>query len=334
MTLPSTVVRRSRTGGGRDRPAVVDPDLPAIVVAAPAYDHQAGYELTGHGPGDIDDRDLDEPDDDAYWYDGADGRSTTARAIRRGGRLLRRSVGLIALVLFWQWVSTRHWWHGNIPSPHQVWDAMVQLERGGQLWPNISASLGRVGKGLLIGGSLGLIAGVLSGLFRLGEDVIDAPFQVLRMLPSLALAPLFVIWFGIGDSAKINLIAVGVFAPMYLNTYHGIRAIDSRHVEAATSFGLRRPALIAHVIIPGALPQILVGVRQALGVAWFTLVVAEQIRNDRGLGSLMTDAQQYFRTDVMFVVLAIYGVLGLLTDVFVRLLERKALAWRRSFVGA
>ena len=107
------------------------------------------------------------------------------------------------------------------------------------------------------------------------------PFQALRMLPSLALAPLFIIWFGIGDTAKVNLIAVGVFAPMYLNTYHGIRAIDARHVEAATSFGLRRPALIAHVIIPGALPQILVGVRQALGVAWFTLVVAEQIRNDR-----------------------------------------------------
>jgi sulfonate transport system permease protein len=298
------------------RGATVDPDPPAVVVAAPAYDDRIDEHADDHG-------------DDA-----TDEAGSGARLGHRAVRLLRRCVGLVALVAFWQWASTHQWWHGNIPSPHEVWDALVQLEQTGLLWPNISASLGRVARGLLIGGTLGLTAGILAGLFRFGEDLIDAPFQALRMLPSLALAPLFIIWFGIGDTAKVNLIAVGVFAPMYLNTYHGIRGIDARHVEAATSFGLRRPALIAHVIIPGALPQILVGVRQALGVAWFTLVVAEQIRNDRGLGSLMTDAQQYFRTDVMFVVLAIYAVLGLLTDVFVRLLERKALAWRRSFVGS
>jgi len=298
-----------------ERRASVDTDPPADVVAAPADDDL-----------------VDEDGEDGE--DGEDATGSAARLGHRVVRLLRRSIGLIAVIAFWQWVSTRNWWHGNIPSPHEVWDALVQLEQTGELWPNVTASLGRVARGLLIGGTLGLTAGILSGLFRLGEDIIDAPFQALRMLPSLALAPLFIIWFGIGDTAKVNLIAVGVFAPMYLNTYHGIRGIDARHVEAATSFGLRRPALIAHVIIPGALPQILVGVRQALGVAWFTLVVAEQIRNDRGLGSLMTDAQQYFRTDVMFVVLAIYAALGLLTDVFVRLLERKALAWRRSFVGS
>ena len=285
---------------------------PAVVVAAPAYD---------------DDRRHDDGDD-------GDAAGSGARLGRRSLRLLRRSVGLVAVIAFWQWVSTRNWWHGNIPSPHEVWDALVQLEQAGQLWPNITASLGRVARGLLIGGTLGLAAGILSGLFRLGEDLIDAPFQALRMLPSLAPAPLFIIWFGIGDTAKVNLIAVGVFAPMYLNTYHGIRA-DRR--PARRGGDLVRPAPTGadrprdHPRRPAADPR-----RCAPGARRGVVHPGRRRADPQrpGLGSLMTDAQQYFRTDVMFVVLAIYAALGLFTDVFVRLLERKALAWRRSFVGS
>jgi len=277
--------------------------------------------------------DGDEDDDDDDWIDEPVG-SRSSQILRAIPSALRRSIGLIALGLFWQWVSTRHWWHGNIPSPHEVWDAFVRLERSGQLWPNLQASLGRAARGLAIGGGLGLVAGTLAGLLRLGEDIIDAPFQALRMMPSLALVPLFIIWFGLGDTSKIALISVGVFGPIYLNTFHGIRNVDARHVEAVSSFGVGRLGLVYHVIIPGALPQLVVGLRQAFGVAWFTLVVAEQIRSDSGLGSLMTDAQQYLRTDVIFVVLVIYGLLGLCSDLFVRFLERRALAWRRSFKGS
>jgi sulfonate transport system permease protein len=175
--------------------------------------------------------------------------------------------------------------------------------------------------------------GVVTGLFRWGERLLDAPLQAMRMLPSLALTSLFIMWLGTEDTSRVALIALGATFPVYLNTYHGIRGVDGRYVEAARTFGLNRLQLIREVVLPGSLPGFLVGLRQSFGVAWLVLVVAEQIKADSGLGYLMTDARNLFRTDIVVVVLFIYAVLGLLSDLLVRGLEARFLRWRNAFRG-
>ncbi|HEY6797522.1 MAG TPA: ABC transporter permease [Kineosporiaceae bacterium] len=251
-------------------------------------------------------------------------------AARRGPRLLRRCTGLILIIALWQYSAADHWWHGNIPSPGEVWAAFTRLQETGLITGNLSVSLHRVARGFALGAGAGLAMGTAAGLFRIGEDLFDPPYQAIRMVPVAALVPLFIVWFGIGDTAMTALISFATFGPLYLNTYHGIRNIDVRYVEAARSFGLGQVRVIGHVVLPGALPHILVGIRQAVAVAWFSLVIAEAIKTDAGLGYLLTDAQQFLRTDQMFVVLVIYATLGLLADVGLRLLERVALAWHRG----
>ncbi|WP_110945561.1 ABC transporter permease [Streptomyces avicenniae] len=248
-------------------------------------------------------------------------------------RRLRRVSGLVAVLLLW-WLGTERGWLGaTTPSPAAVWDAGVDLIRSGEYGEHLAVSLERVARGLAIGIPLGVLLGLLAGLTRSVEDVIDAPIQAFRMLPHLALAPVFIIWFGIGETSKTMLILIGPIFPLYINVLHGIRGVDNRLVEAARSCGLGRWGLTRRVILPGALPQIFVGLRQALGIGWLTLVVAEQTATTSGIGYLMTDAREFLRTDVMFVVLVTYALLGVLSDLLVRLLERRALAWRRGFTG-
>jgi sulfonate transport system permease protein len=152
--------------------------------------------------------------------------------------------------------------------------------------------------------------------------------QMLRTLPHFGLIPLFIVWMGIGEMPKIALIAMGVAFPLYLNTFAGIRSVDRKFLEAAHTLNLTRRQRLRHVIVPGALPQALVGLRQSLGVAWLSLIVAETVSADSGLGYLINDAREFLKTDVIVVGLAVYSLLGLLTDALVRLIERKALAWR------
>ncbi|RKN44777.1 ABC transporter permease [Streptomyces hoynatensis] len=260
---------------------------------------------------------------------------TRARGRRpRGAAVaLRRVSGLAAVLLLW-WLGTRQGWFGSTtPSPGSVREAAVELLESGDFGHHLLVSLGRVGRGLALGIPLGLVLGLAAGLTRWVEDVLDPPIQALRMLPHLALAPVFIIWFGIGETSKTMLILIGPVFPLYINVLHGIRGVDNRLVEAARSCGLGRWGLTRRVILPGALPQIFVGLRQALGIGWLTLVVAEQTATTSGIGYLMTDAREFLRTDVMFVVLVTYALLGVLSDLLVRLLERRALAWRRGFAG-
>lgn len=194
-------------------------------------------------------------------------------------------------------------------------------------------SLRRALVGLTIGVSVGTALAVVAGLFRAGEDVVDSAMQVLRAVPVLGLLPLVIIWFGIGEEPKIALVAIGTAFPIYVNTYAGIRGVDARLVEAATTFGVSRWGLARHVIVPGAVPGFLVGLRFALTGAWLIMIIAEQINARSGLGYLINEARSWFRTDIIVLALAIYGILGLLTDAFVRLLEHRLLAWRRGFTG-
>jgi sulfonate transport system permease protein len=269
---------------------------------------------------------------DPFPDDDVPAESRTRRLLRRVTPA-RRVTGLVAVFVLWQVGANLGWLGTTTPSPTDVVNAARELIASGELAHHLGVSLARVAKGLAIGLTVGLLLGLAAGLLRLAEDLVDAPIQSLRMLPHLALVPIFIIWFGIGETSKIALIAIGPIFQLYLNVLHGIRGVDDRIVESARSCGVGRLGLIFRVILPGALPQILVGLRQALGLGWLSLVVAEQTATTSGVGFLMNDAREFLRTDVIFVVLVIYALLGLATDLFVRLIERRALAWRRGFAG-
>jgi ABC-type nitrate/sulfonate/bicarbonate transport system permease component len=186
--------------------------------------------------------------------------------------------------------------------------------------------------GFAIGGSIGLVLGLISGLSRWGERLLDTSIQMLRNVPHLALIPLVILWFGIDESAKIFLVALGTLFPIYINTWHGIRNIDRGLVEMARSYGLSGFALFRHVILPGALPSIMVGVRFALGLMWLTLIVAETISANAGIGYLAMNAREFLQTDVVVVAIILYAILGKLADVSAQLLERSGCAGTRLII--
>jgi sulfonate transport system permease protein len=247
----------------------------------------------------------------------------------------RRWVTPIVVLALWQLGSNLGYLSfKTFSSPWQVADTAYQLMANGILERALLVSLARVGVGLFIGVTAGLLLGLVSGLFRLGEDLIDPSLQMLRTMPVLALIPLFILWFGIGELPKVLIIGLGCFFSMYLNTFAGVRNVDVRLVEAGQTLGLSRWGQIRHVIIPAALPSALVGLRIAIGVSVIMLVVSEQINASSGIGYLMTQAEQFFQTSVIFVGLLVYALLGLSADLIVRFIEKRALAWRRTFAGA
>ncbi|MGD1067956.1 MAG: ABC transporter permease [Vulcanimicrobiaceae bacterium] len=242
---------------------------------------------------------------------------------------LRRWYSPIVIIALWQAGSML----GLIPAriiaaPAAIVVSFWTLLVSGQLLGNLGVSLGRVAAGVAIGVLIGAGLAVLAGLSRRGEDVVDPPLQMLRTLPLLGLTPLLILWFGIGELPKILLIVLATTFPVYLTLLGGIRAVDPKLIEAGRIFGLSRWGIVQHVIVPGALPSALVGLRYALGTAWVTLVVGEQINADKGLGYLIMDARDFLRTDVIVVCLLVYAILGLGTDALVRAVERRALAWR------
>ena len=264
-----------------------------------------------------------------------DASSTLARpAWRPTWRMpVRRLLSPLAIVLVWQAASALGLLSPRVlASPLQIVTVAWELARSGDLGTNVLVSLGRVTAGLAIGVSVGTALALVAGLSRLGEDIVDAPVQMLRTLPFLALVPLFILWFGIGEFPKVALVALGASFPVYLNLFAGIRGVDPKLVEAGRVFGLDRRGMIRHVILPGALPSGLVGLRYALGTAWLSLVVAEQVNATAGIGYLINDARDFLRTDVILVGLMVYALLGLVADALVRTVERRALAWRPSLV--
>jgi sulfonate transport system permease protein len=249
-------------------------------------------------------------------------------------RLLRRLTGVLVVLAIWQLLSST----GRLPqiivgSPVAVWDQGVSLVRDGELGSAIAASLQRVGIGLLFGVSAGIALALISGLSRIGEDIFDAPIQMLRTVPFVGIIPLLIIWLGVGQTPKVVLIALGVMFPVYLNLTAGIRAVDPQLVEAGRAMGLGRFGIIWHVILPSALPQLLVGLRFALGIAWLALIFAEQISAVNGLGYLMGSAQELLQSNTIVVCLVVYAFLGLAADAIVRVLERLLLSWRPRAAG-
>jgi sulfonate transport system permease protein len=238
----------------------------------------------------------------------------------------------LAIVALWELSSRAGWLSSRVlPEPWAVVTATWRLAASGELTEHVAVSAARALAGLAVGGGLGLLLGLLTGSSRVAETLLDSTLQMVRNIPALALIPLVILWFGIDETAKLFLVAVGVFFPMYLNTYHGIRTVDAGLIEMARSYGLRGFALYRQVILPGALPSILVGLRFSLGLMWVLLIVAETISARSGIGYLTMNAREFLQTDVVLLGIVLYALLGKLADVVARALERTALRWHPGY---
>nr|WP_315227318.1 aliphatic sulfonate ABC transporter permease SsuC [uncultured Albidiferax sp.] len=241
----------------------------------------------------------------------------------------------IVLVVAWQIASSTGWLATRIlPAPLDVFKAAWTLAASGELATHVGVSAGRALTGLAIGGGLGLALGLLTGSVKFFETLLDSSLQMVRNIPALSLIPLVILWFGIDETAKLFLISVSVFFPIYLNTFHGIRNVDPALIEMGCSYGLTRWQLYRDIILPGALSSILVGLRFSLGLMWVILIVAETISAQAGIGYLTMNAREFLQTDIVLVGILLYALLGKLADVFARGLERYFLRWHPGYQAA
>lgn len=264
---------------------------------------------------------------------------TSAEAARVNGPstikiIVLGSILPVSLLVLWQvfgqlgYISTL-----LFPPPLTIAQAFAKLLASGELAEHLQISATRAALGFLLGGAFGLLTGLLVGMFRQTERALDPTIQMIRMIPSLAVVPLFVLWFGIGEESKILLIAKSAFFPLYINAFIGIRNVDNKLFDVAKVLGFSRFKQLVKLVIPAAMPSILLGVRLSLGLAWLGLVVAELMASTSGIGYLMSDARQFSKTPVVFVGIIIFAVVGKLTDSLVRLLERRLLQWRDNYQG-
>jgi sulfonate transport system permease protein len=218
-----------------------------------------------------------------------------------------------------------------LPEPLAVVKAAWSLIRSGEMWADVKVSTWRAMSGFALGGGIGFALGLATGLFRPAEIALDSTVQMIRNIPALAMIPLVILWFGIEEEAKVFLVALGVFFPIYVNTFHGIRSVDANLIEMARSYGVKGFALYRDVILPGALPSILVGVRFAFGLMWVTLIVAETISSQSGIGYMTMNAREFLQTDVVVVGILLYAALGKLADLLAKGLERVSLRWHPAY---
>jgi sulfonate transport system permease protein len=262
-------------------------------------------------------------------------RRLSIRSQLRLRNIMRRAspwVVPVALLLLWQWASSAGFLPGRIlPSPRDVLRAFISLSASGELWTHVRVSTLRALSGFAVGGGLGLALGLLTGSVRWAETLLDTTLQMIRNIPALALIPLVIVWFGIDESAKLFLVSLGVFFPIYINTFHGIQSVDRGLLEMGRTYGLSGWPLYREIILPGALPSILVGVRFSLGFMWVMLIVAETISARSGIGYMTMNAREFMQTDVMVVGILLYALLGKLADLMAKGLERYWLRWHPAY---
>ena len=241
----------------------------------------------------------------------------------------------LTILLLWQAASLCGLLGDQVmPAPTAVLLAFWRITRSGELLRDIGISASRALAGFAIGGGFGFVFGMMNGLSDLSERLTDSTLQMLRNIPHLALIPLVILWFGIGEEAKVFLVALGVFFPIYVNTLHGVRSVDRQLLEMARAYGMSDRAIFWRVVFPGALPSIFVGLRYGLGIMWLTLIVAETISASSGIGFMAMNAREFMMVDVVVVSILIYAVLGKLADSFARLLERTCLSWNPVYAEA
>jgi sulfonate transport system permease protein len=238
----------------------------------------------------------------------------------------------IVLVAAWELLSRLGVIAPNVlPAPSAVALAGWQALKSGELLRNMGVSTLRALSGLLVGGAIGFALGIANGLWSVAYRYTDTTLQMIRNVPHLALIPLVILWFGIEEEAKLFLVALGVFFPIYINTLHGVRTVDPQLIEMGRVYGMSPFTLFRKVILPGALPSIFVGLRFALGIMWLTLIVAETIAAESGLGHMAMQAREFLLVDIVVLAILIYALLGKLADVLTRWLERICLQWHPAF---
>jgi sulfonate transport system permease protein len=264
--------------------------------------------------------------------DGAVMGAQLARFARTVGQSLVPWLLPVALVVAWHIASSLGWMSTRVlPAPLDVITATWTLTESGELWAHVSVSAVRALTGLLIGGGLGLLLGLLTGSVLFFETLLDSTIQMVRNIPALAMIPMVILWFGIDEGAKLFLIAVAVFFPIYLNTFHGIRNVDPGLIEMGRTYGLTRWQLYTQIILPGAVSSILVGLRFSLGLMWVILIVAETLSAQAGIGYLTMNAREFLQTDIVLVGILLYALLGKLADMFAKALERYWLRWHPGY---
>ncbi|MGC6585036.1 ABC transporter permease subunit [Paenibacillus sp. Dod16] len=238
----------------------------------------------------------------------------------------------ILLIVLWSILSNLDVISRKIlPLPQDVLFSFRELLLSGELIEHISISFQRAFIGFLIGGGIGLVLGFMNGLSSIAEKLLDTTIQMVRNVPHLAMIPLVVLWFGIGEESKIFLVAIGVLFPVYINTLHGIRSVDNGLIEMGNVYRLRSASLFWRVVLPGALPSILVGLRYALGIMWLTLIVSETIATNSGIGFLAMNAREYMQTDIILLTILLYALFGKLADSIAKLLEKRFLQWNPNY---
>ncbi|MDR4928294.1 ABC transporter permease [Peribacillus simplex] len=245
---------------------------------------------------------------------------------------LRGSFLPVVVLIAWQSLGSV----GILPaqlfsSPLLIVTTFIDLVQSGEMGMHLQISLTRALLGFALGGFLGLLLGVIVGMQKKSEEYLNPSIQMLRTVPLLAITPLFIMWFGFGELSKVLLIALGAFFPLYLQTFLGLRNVDKKLYDVAQILEFSRLEQITKLMIPAALPNILLGIRLALSAAWMCLVVAELLGADRGVGFMIQDARSFMQTDVVFVGIIIFALAGKISDSFVRFLENHLLKWQDSF---
>ncbi|MBL0372487.1 aliphatic sulfonate ABC transporter permease SsuC [Rhizobium sp. KVB221] len=256
------------------------------------------------------------------------GRKNAARKPAPGSVDLVPYALPIGIIIIWQLLSSIGWISARVmPSPADVASAFWSTTVSGDLPHDIAVSAARAFAGLAVGGTIGFLLGIANGISRFSERLTDTSLQMLRTIPHLAMIPLVILWFGIGEESKLFLTSLGVLFPVYLNTYHGVRNVDRDLIEMGRVYGMSGWTLFRKIIFPGALPSIFVGLRYALGIMWLTLIVSETIAASSGIGHMANEAREFMMTDIVVLALLIYAALGKAADVAVRYLERRVLSW-------
>jgi sulfonate transport system permease protein len=276
-------------------------------------------------------------DEEPSSQNGDNARALASTKIKLGSRGLQLLSWLapVVLVIVWEWLAQAGWLSPQVlPAPSKVMRTAFKLATTGTLLNDLGVSLLRAAAGFAIGSVVGAALGTLVGFSRIAEAAIDRSVQMIRAVPFLAVLPLVIVWLGVGETQKIFLVALGVTFPIYINTVLGIRQVDPKLIELGHVQGLSSIQLIRRIILPGALPSILTGVRYALATAWLALVVAETIGAQSGIGFLAMDAREFLRTDVIVLTIVIYALIGVAADGIARFLERRLLAWHPNYGAA
>jgi taurine transport system permease protein len=260
-------------------------------------------------------------------------RTSRYRVMGEGSSLWMSVISVAAMLGLW-WVATHAGWIKPLflPKPETIWFAFKQAMNGDldnhTLAVHFGWSMYRVFSAFLLAVLIGIPVGIAMGVSRIARGLFDPPIEFYRPLPPLAYLPLMIIWFGIGEGAKIILLFLAIFAPVALAARAGVKSVSQEQIQAALSMGATKRQVVQHVILPGALPEILVGLRIGMGVGWTTLVAAEMVAADAGLGKMVFNASNFLRTDVVILGILAIGIVAYVFELLMRWIERKAVPWK------